>query len=211
MCHHGTIYTLFHLITPLFNSCRNWVRESSSLAQWFSSPGSGGLGLRHRMVYLASANFTEILQLLDTPNDSYLILQLPDTPTDNFPPLIQLLQSSPHVWWPHSNTALTFCYLYLCVVPDTFYQWNVAEVMGCHVQDYIIKYCGFCCGNVCLFFSSLILGKVNWNLMRRLRHVVRNGSLLPITNEEWRPVGYHGSLEAKPPATVELQMMAAKP
>lgn len=153
-----------------------------------------GLRLRHRMVYLASANFTEILQL-------------PDTPTDNFPPLIQLLQSSPHVWWPHSNTALTFCYLYLCVVPDTFYQWNVAEVMGCHVQDYKILWLR----NVCLFFSSLILGKVNWNLMRRLRHVVRNGSLLPITNEEWRPVGYHGSLEAEPPATVELQMMAAKP
>jgi len=36
---------------------------------------------------------------------------------------------------------------------------------------------------------------------------VRNGGLLPTMNEGWRPVGYHASLEAEPPAPVKLQMI----
>lgn len=77
-------------------------------------------------------------------------------------PCQQLLWSSPYMWWLDSKIAFTFCYLHLRVVDDPFYQWNVAEVMGCHVQDYIIKY-GFQGGNVCLslslFFSIIHSGE----------------------------------------------------
>lgn len=61
-------------------------------------------------------------------------------------PCQQLLHSSPHTWWPDSKTAPNdpiSCYLHLCVVPSTFHQQKMGEVMGCHFQDFIIKYCGF--------------------------------------------------------------------
>lgn len=101
-----------------------------------------------------------VARLQNSPQRSHLLL---------LTPLFHLLHILPEL---------------VCVCPD------MAEVIGCPIQDYIVKYCGFCLNS---FFPSIPFPLSLNQLIsyEDIRHVVRHWSPRPSANEEWRPAGYH--------------------